>query len=207
MDGDAVNKVVVATDLDAELTSILEETNAPTRPWRGNGKRLRNFAKIDSERRQNWATAAPLFREIERRFSGGGFTLDPCAESWSAKCARFYTERDNGLVRAWCGENGEPARVFCNPPYDNIAAWVERSLGQVRCGNSERVVLRSANRSDQRWFHDFVKPRGRVHHIVGRVNFCPPPGLSIKGDGAFEASIVVVFERPIVASDFRGGAQ
>jgi phage N-6-adenine-methyltransferase len=40
------------------------------------------------------------------------FTLDPTATAENAKCKKFYTKKDSGLVHSWAGE-----RVFMNPPY------------------------------------------------------------------------------------------
>lgn len=61
-----------------------------------------------------------LFDELDAEFH---FTLDPCATPETAKCAKFYTEEDNGLVQDWTGET-----VFCNPPYSDQqqTKWVRK---------------------------------------------------------------------------------
>ena len=61
--------------------------------------------------KNDWATPQELFDELDAEFH---FTLDPCATPETAKCAKFYTEKDNGLVQDWTGET-----VFCNPPYSD----------------------------------------------------------------------------------------
>ena len=33
-----------------------------------------------------------------------GFTLDPCATAANAKCAKYFTEADDGLTQSWAGE-------------------------------------------------------------------------------------------------------
>lgn len=50
-------------------------------------------------------------------------TLDPCATPETAKCAKFYTEKDDGLAQDWTGET-----VFCNPPYSDQqqTEWVKK---------------------------------------------------------------------------------
>lgn len=163
----------------------------------------------EGPRRQNWATPMPLFREIERRFARGGFNLDPCAEEWSAKCAKYFTASDNGLAQPWLGPDQGPGRVFCNPPYDAIEAWADKAHAEVSKGNAEVAVLLVPARTGQVWFQFIALPFGTVHFIVGRVNFVPPPGATheAKSGGAFEDSIVVVFERPLNAADHRGGAR
>jgi len=45
-----------------------------------------------------WATPQLLFDELDRIF--GGFTLDPCATPENAKCRRFFTRSDDGLIQS-----------------------------------------------------------------------------------------------------------
>ena len=47
-----------------------------------------------------WATPQDFFDELDREFH---FTLDPCALPENAKCSRFFTPEDNGLVQKWGG--------------------------------------------------------------------------------------------------------
>lgn len=70
--------------------------------------------------KNDWATPQELFDELDAEFH---FTLDPCATPETAKCAKFYTEKDNGLVQDWTGET-----VFCNPPYSDQqqTEWVRK---------------------------------------------------------------------------------
>ncbi len=70
--------------------------------------------------KNDWATPQALFDELNAEFH---FTLDPCATPETAKCTKFYTEEDNGLVQDWTGET-----VFCNPPYSDQqqTEWVRK---------------------------------------------------------------------------------
>ena len=43
-----------------------------------------------------WATPQAFFDELNEEF---GFTLDPCALPSNAKCAKYYTPTDNGLLQ------------------------------------------------------------------------------------------------------------
>lgn len=61
-------------------------------------------------------TDATNFAAWNERF--GGFTLDVAAASHNAKCREFYTRGDDGLSQPWEG------RVWCNPPYSNLSAWL-----------------------------------------------------------------------------------
>lgn len=158
----------------------------------------------DRVSRQNWATPKPLFVELERRFAREGFTLDVAAEPWNTMCSRFFTEEEDGLTQSWSQPNGLPGRVWVNPPYNDIGSWVRKSLVEIQRAAVDVVVLLLPTRRDQLWFHAFVKPYARVEDIVGRVNFVHPPGVEVASNGgAFEASMVVIYEQPIVAAEYR----
>ena len=71
--------------------------------------------------KNDWATPQDLFDELNAEFN---FTLDPCASHENAKCSKYYTIEENGLLQDWGNEV-----VFCNPPYsDNLQNdWVKKS--------------------------------------------------------------------------------
>lgn len=47
-----------------------------------------------------WATPQALFDELDAEFH---FTLDPCATPENAKCDKFFTKEDDGLIQKWGG--------------------------------------------------------------------------------------------------------
>lgn len=74
-----------------------------------------------------WATPQAFFDELNKEFD---FTLDPCATSQNAKCARYFTKEVDGLAQSWRGE-----RVYCNPPYGrDIGKWVEKVHNETLAG-------------------------------------------------------------------------
>jgi phage N-6-adenine-methyltransferase len=112
------------------------------------------------------ATPLELFGVFDQRF---GFTVDVCALPHNAKCERFYTPDDDGLIQDWSGE-----RVWCNPPYSRIEPWVVKAAGS----RAELVVmLLPANRTEQGWWQDHIEPvRDRpagpvVEFLRGRLRF------------------------------------
>ena len=72
-----------------------------------------------SSKSDEWGTPTSFFNKLNKRFD---FTLDPCSTPNNKKCDKFYTIEDDGLSKSWKNE-----RVFVNPPYGNIAAWVEKA--------------------------------------------------------------------------------
>lgn len=127
-------------------------------------------------------TDQAFFDTLSRRF--GGFTLDVAAAEHNAKCPRYFTREDDGLAQSWAGE-----RVWCNPPYSDIRAWVEKAWDEWYCrlsvGNVQRpeviVMLLPANRVEQKWWQDLVEPNRdqpgsplRVEFLPGRMRFDRP---------------------------------
>ena len=67
-----------------------------------------------------WATPQDFFDKLNTEFN---FTLDPCCNSENAKCPKFFTEKENGLLQSWDNES-----VFMNPPYGKeISKWVQKA--------------------------------------------------------------------------------
>lgn len=114
----------------------------------------------------------------------GPFTLDVAAAPHNAKCERYYTIEDDGLNQEWNG------RVWCNPPYSGLHAWVNKAWTEFMDGRAETIVmLVPANRTEQRWWQDLVEPTRdlgdmfRVEFLRGRMRFDRPNAtIGPKGD-------------------------
>lgn len=161
----------------------------------------------------DWSTPAWLFRYLDALY--GPFDVDVAAASWNAKCARFYTKRDNGLVLPWY------RRPFVNCPFNggNKELFTGRGRELVELGEVElsthllphdtsdgywkRVVRASAgpllgitaHRSGLGWVtqtcwrHLTVE----VTEIDGRLSYTERSGAT---GTARHSSAVVVFARP-----------
>jgi len=107
-----------------------------------------------------WATPQAFFDKLNLEFN---FTLDPCATKENAKCKKFYTKEDNGLVQSWDNEN-----VFCNPPYGRVLKdWVKKA-SEVRGGV---VVMLIPARTDTKYFHEYIYGKSEIRFIKGRLKF------------------------------------
>jgi site-specific DNA-methyltransferase (adenine-specific) len=123
---------------------------------------------VFSHKSDEWETPQDIFDELNEEFE---FTLDPCATLENAKCDLYIDREHNGLEADWSGHN-----VFVNPPYSEIAKWVEKA--HKECGNwdVERdclVVMLLPARTDTRWFHEYIykKPNVEIRFIKGRLKF------------------------------------
>jgi hypothetical protein len=81
------------------------------------------------------------------------FTVDVAASDDNHLCDRYYTLEHDGLAQSWKGE-----RVWCNPPYSALALWCAKVHQETRRGCPLVVMLAPANRTEQRWWQDWIEP-------------------------------------------------
>lgn len=123
-----------------------------------------------------WPTPQEFFDRIAAEF--GPFDLDACATPENAKCQRYFTRSENGLVQAWTG------RVWMNPPYGReIVAWMRKAYESAQAG--ALVVCLVPARTDTAWWHDYAA-RGAVRFIRGRLKFG-----NAKANAPFPSALVV----------------
>jgi phage N-6-adenine-methyltransferase len=121
------------------------------------------------------ATTWEVFNPLHERFR---FTVDAAAAEHNAKLPRYWTIDDDGLAQSWAGE-----RVWCNPPYSDIAPWVQKAWAEI--GAELVVMLLPANRTEQGWWQDLIEPaqragRIRVEFLRGRLRFLRNGATAIK---------------------------
>ena len=113
-----------------------------------------------SSKTNEWDTPKDFYETLDREFH---FTLDPATNGTNSKCARFYTQADDGLAQSWDNE-----AVFCNPPYGReIGRWIEKAskaTGGV-------VVMLIPARTDTRYFHDYIYNKAEIRFLRGRLKF------------------------------------
>ena len=139
-----------------------------------------NPEKVDYPTPQEW------FDYLDLEF---GFTLDPCCAHGTAKCAKHYTEAEDGLSKSW-----EDERVFMNPPYGrNIGPWMEKAYAESKRG--ALVVCFVPARVDTNWWHDYA--------IKGEIRL--PKGRCKNADGSawpFPVAVVIYRLRVMQNSDY-----
>jgi phage N-6-adenine-methyltransferase len=105
----------------------------------------------------------------------GPFTLDVAAAAHNTKCEKYFTREQDGTAQDWSGE-----RVWCNPPYSDIAPWVRKAWSSYADTLGVAMLL-PANRTEQSWWQLLVEPyRDRpgspltVRFLPGRMRFLKP---------------------------------
>lgn len=122
-----------------------------------------NTALMFSSATDLWATPQDFYDNLNDEF---GFTLDPCATTENAKCAKFFTEADDGLAQDWSNDI-----VFMNPPYGRgIRDWIKKARDESLKGAT--VVCLIPARTDTTYWHEYVIGGGaEVRFIKGRLKF------------------------------------
>ena len=117
------------------------------------------------------------FAKLDARF---GFTIDAAASPLNAKKPRFFSIENCGLEASWAGE-----RVYCNPPYSNVAPWIEKAWRETEA--ELIVMLLPANRTEQGWWQQLIEERRdrpgsplRTEFMRGRLRFLKPEADAIK---------------------------
>lgn len=131
------------------------------------------------------------------------FNVDAAANEESAKCEHFYAIEHDGLRQPWFG------RVWCNPPYSNVGAWVAKARFEMEraAGPDVIVMLVPANRTEQRWWQENIEPQRdaeplfdghslRVEFLPGRIRFNRPGWTKpAKGDRPPFGLCLLIWER------------
>lgn len=99
------------------------------------------------------------------------FDLDAAA---TAENSVAHDHLVDGLAGGWWG------RVWCNPPYSNIGAWVAKAHEEFEKPQVTAIsMLLPANRTEQRWWQELVEPYRlegtiSVYFLAGRRRFDRP---------------------------------
>lgn len=115
-----------------------------------------------SHKSDEWETPHDLFDKLDKELH---FDIDVCATPENAKCKRFFTKEQDGLKMPWVGV------CWCNPPYSNIAAWVQKARNEAK--NGAYVVMLIPARTDTKWFHEHIYENGCCQYVFlkGRLMF------------------------------------
>lgn len=114
-----------------------------------------NTEVMFSSKTDLWETPQEFFDELDREFH---FGTDVCALPENAKCDRYYTPEQDGLSQPWKGV------CWCNPPYGRgIGSGVRK--GFFASVGGATVVMLLPDRTDTRWFHEYIYGKAEVRFI------------------------------------------
>ena len=123
-----------------------------------------------SSRTCEWETPQDLFDRLDKIYH---FETDVCATPENAKCVKYYTKEQDGLVQEWRGV------CWMNPPYGReIGAWMRKAYLSAKSGAT--VVCLVPARTDTMWWHVYAM-EGDVQflHFGGAKNGAPFPSAIV----------------------------
>ncbi len=134
-----------------------------------------------SSKSSDWSTPQKFYDRLNEEFH---FTLDPCATKGNAKCKKYFSERENGLLQDWSKDV-----VFMNPPYKRqTVLWVKKAYEESLKGATVVCLLSAA--TGRKWFHEYIfRYAAQIRWVKGFLKF---EGAK---DGAPFASVVVIFSK------------
>ncbi len=140
-------------------------------------------SKTPEPQRDLWQTQPYVFKYYDARFN---FSHDVAATSSNALAVFYFTEEDDALTKEW-GRSS-----WCNPPYSDISAWVDKAIEQTSRGFRKVVMLLPAATSVA-WFAKAMAHCSECHLITGRIAFInSETGLPVKNNNI--GSVVFVFD-------------
>lgn len=108
-----------------------------------------------------WGTPLEFFDMLNAEFR---FTLDVCASVDNAKCERFFTASDDGLLQPWTGV------CWMNPPYGkHIPDWMAKAYEESQTGAV--VVCLIPCRTDTAYWHEYAMKAAEIRLVRGRLSF------------------------------------
>ncbi len=125
-------------------------------------------AQLDND---TWLTPRWILEQL------GEFDLDPCAAQcypeWTGASHVLTPNHNNGrggLSHAWEG------RVFLNPPFSDIAPWVEKMAA-----HGDGIALLPAGHETEAWARFVWGKASAILLLRGRVRFTGPDGATTRG--------------------------
>lgn len=107
--------------------------------------------------------------------------LDVAADEESHWAPKWFGIAQDGLIQSWLYPVNHfgPWRIWCNPPFSDIAPWLERAwrfYGAMKFKpNFTMAMLLPANRTEQPWWQEYVEQwrDGRHPDLVPHTHFLP----------------------------------
>ena len=103
-----------------------------------------------------YATPDHIYNELNKEFRFIR-NSDPCPIDWNPKT------HPDGLKMRW------RKRVFVNPPYSDVPAWIRKSVEECKKGSLVVMLINAC--TDTRVFHDCIYKRHEIRFIRGRLKF------------------------------------
>jgi len=127
---------------------------------------------MDKQNFKNWETPHYILDVVKNALGIAHFHIDVAASIENAKASTYIDEGMNGLVSSWNPQNLKLNYAWCNPPYKNIGAWVDKAMEEA-FENVNTVMLLPSS-TDTKWFHKLRRYDCGIGFVEGRIKFYDP---------------------------------
>lgn len=121
---------------------------------------------------KNWETPRYILDVVVAALGIERFHIDVAASIANAKASTYIDEEMNGLASSWNPQNLKTNYAWCNPPYQNIGAWVDKAMEEA-FENVNTVMLLPSS-TDTKWFHKLRRYDCGIGFVQGRIKFYDP---------------------------------
>jgi phage N-6-adenine-methyltransferase len=117
--------------------------------------------------KQDYATPRAFIEAVEKRF--GPLIHDLAAHKENTRCATFYSEADDSLMREWAMEFPR-GNLWLNPPFSRIDPWAAKCAKESasRCG---LILFLTPASVGSEWFANHVEKQALVLALRPRLSF------------------------------------
>lgn len=133
------------------------------------------MSNTPKELKDRWCTPQWVFDYVDNLF---GFNVDLAADDENTKCEMWYDEGIDALSYRW--HRGTKSIGWCNPPYSNIAPWLEKAWEEARAGFTTVLLVPTPNGEAHYQNYVFGKA-SEIIFIDGRIAFEAADYFTIKG--------------------------
>lgn len=119
--------------------------------------------------RQDYQTQPDFLQATKLHLGIHDFLIDLAADDSNHVTELYYTEAENALVSEWADYCRFPGWGWLNPPFANIAPWVEKAYHEAQRGANVAMLVPAAVGSN--WWRDWVHEKTPVLFINGRLQF------------------------------------
>lgn len=138
-----------------------------------------------------WRTPNSFFNRLDDEFH---FGMDAAAADLAiSKCAVFIPPEVDALATDWkeyaclMGVSGSP--VWINPPFNPMAPWADKVLGEFE--NGVEVVMLTNAATGTSWFRKLADKASQIRFTTGRIAFLHPvTGERVNGNTMAQAVFV-----------------
>jgi phage N-6-adenine-methyltransferase len=148
---------------------------------------------------QDWKTP-PEFFDACCRLGFGTPTIDVAASMENKMCMKwigknYLTIQDDALADDTYWFWAEHTVAWCNPPFKNMRAWVEKAISELirasETSNQPRAIIMLAPLSRAKWVDHALKHSAFAAVCAGdRIQFTAPEGINETGNRSDNSVIV-----------------